>query len=245
MLGAISIALLFVSSATAVPQVNGSIDVEKIDNKVKMERLLGLISEKIQNIFEKSMILDGSDVLFSKIANGRELLQQILSLLISVLQKITQGVSGLLKGFFSLIGSILSIIILSFVKLQTSLTISGIFLVFMGIMSKIGIRILSILSAPLRALFSSKMTLLIGELLGHLTVIFHDALAVAIIFAIPLSIVAAVLFLLGGESLFQDFTDNFIDGLQDFIPTTKSTKVLNDGLLYIMASCIACYINEK
>ena len=50
----ISIALLFISSATAVPQVNGSIAVEKIDKFAKIETIFRALSEKINNLLENN-----------------------------------------------------------------------------------------------------------------------------------------------------------------------------------------------
>jgi len=239
---AISFALLFVSSATAVPQVNGSIAVEKIDKVAKIETTFKTLYEKINNILENNEISDDDIILKSNSNNGNGLLSRVFSIILEFLRTFTKGAVGLLEGLFRFIGSLITIILLIVARLQSTLTIAGFFMIYSGIMSKIGIKILSILSAPLRALFSSKLTIAIGELLGYISVIIHDILAVLIVLAIPLLLVGAVLLLLGQEGIFQDLFDTFDMWLQKSSGPIKNS---GDGILYIMASCLACYLGKN
>jgi len=239
---AISIALLFVSSATAVPQVNGSIAVEKIDKVAEIETIFKILSEKINKILGNNDISEDDVILESNNNNGNGLLSRVFSIILELLKTFTQGAIGLLEGLLRFIGSLLSIILLIFARLQTTLTIAGFYMIYAGIMSKIGIKILSILSVPLRALLSSKLTIKIGELLGYLSIVFHDLLAVLIVLAIPLLIVAAVLILLGEEGVFQDLFDTFNTWFQE---SSNPVKNRSNGILYIMASCLACYLGKN
>lgn len=239
---AISIALLFVSSATAVPQVNGSIAIEKIDKVTRMETTFRTIYEKINNILENNEISDEDVILESNSNNGSGLLSSVLSIILEFLRTFTQGAVGLIEGLFRFIGSLITIILLIVARLQSTLTIAGFFVIYSGIMSKIGIKILSILSAPLRALFSSKLTIAIGDLLGYISVIFHDILAVLIVLAIPLLLVAAVLLLLGQEGVFQDLFDSIDMWLQNSSGPVKNS---GNGILYMMGSCLAFYLGKN
>lgn len=318
---AISIALLFISSATAVPQVHGSIAAEKIEKAEKLETISRLLSEeididnlnsdeeKINSIFMLAAIVeqtiymaenpDGNfdvkaiqnaaekisndeicktdvvsktqtcinslytvidnmltneelseeesyvfetlknyvsklqillneetpdeDTVFNSGSNGNDgFLQKLWSILMTILLiplMILKGVfkgsvvilGGLLKG----IGSIVTIILLMLAGFQTSLVLAGFFIIYIGILSKIGIKIFAAIGAPIFAILSASLTLAIGSVLGNISVVIHSILAVLTIFAIPLIIIAAVVFLL------------------------SEPEGNGDGLLYIMASYIA------
>jgi hypothetical protein len=238
---AISVALLFVSSATAVPQVNGSIVVEKIDKVTKIETIFKTLSEEIKEILDKNDITD-ADAILETNNNGNGILLKVFTKILDFLKTFAQGAIGLIEGLFRFIGSLLTIILLIFARLQSTLIIAGFYMIYSGIMSKIGIKILSFLSAPLRAIFSSKLTIAIGELLGYLSVIFHDILAVLIVLAIPLLIVAVVLLLLSEEGVLQDLSDTISSLIQE---KSKPIKNSSNGILYMMASCLACYLGKN
>lgn len=328
---AISIALLFISSATAVPQVHGSIAIEKIDKAEKLETIYRLLSEeidlnnlnsdeeKINSVFMLAAIVeqtiymvknpDGDfdvkaiqnaaekisndeicetdvisktqtclnslytvignmltnkdlseeeantfetlknyvsklqtlvneeapddDTALNSDGNGNDgFLQKLWSILMTILliplmilKGVFKGTIGLLGGLLKGIGSIVTIILLMLAGLQTSLILTGFFVIYIGILSKIGIKIFAAIGAPIFAILSASLTLAIGSVLGNISVVIHSILAVLIIFAIPLIIIAAVILLLGESE--------------------GGRGVDRDGLLYMMASYIAYLLGDN
>jgi len=302
-IGAIVIALLFVSSATAVPQTHGSIVVEKLDKIEKVKTISSILSETVDienlgsnevmidqvfmlavvteqiismarnpdgalditaiqsaaekikrgEIDEKNVILKTQDcldllfitidemltekelsneelilvktlktyvlkmqslmddkVLNSDISTEQEqegLIQKLLSIILillliplMILKGGIKGVIGITMGVLRCISALIRLVILFFAGAQSMLTLMAFFVIFMGIMSRIGLKLFSNIIAPIFALITARLIPAIGSLFGGLSLVVHSLVALLIIFAIPIIIVLVVI-VLGGEGI--------------------------------------------
>ncbi len=302
-IGVIAVALLFVSSATAVPQIHGSIVVEKLDKIEKVKTISSILSETIdienldsdevmidsvfmlavvteqiismarnpdddldisaiqsaaekierEEIDEKDVILKTQDcldllsttidemltekelsneelilfktlktyvlkmqsliddeVLNSDISTEQEkggLIQKLLSIILilllipfMILKGVINGVIGIIMGVLRCISALIRLVILFFAGAQGMLTLTAFFVIFMGIMSRIGLKLFANIAAPIFALITARLIPAIGALFGGLSLAVHSLVALLIIFAIPIAI-AMIIVVLGGEDI--------------------------------------------
>ena len=302
-IGVIAVALLFVSSATAVPQTHGSIVVEKLDKIEKVKTISSILSETIdienpdsdevmidsvfmlaivteqiismarnpdddldisaiqsaaekierEEIDEKDVILKTQDcldllattidemltekelsneelilfktlktyvlkmqsliddeVLNSDISTEQEkggLIQKLLSIILilllipfMILKGVINGVIGIIMGVLRCISALIRLVILFFAGAQGMLTLTAFFVIFMGIMSRIGLKLFANISAPIFALITARLIPAIGALFGGLSLAVHSLVALLIVFAIPIAI-AMIIVVLGGEDI--------------------------------------------
>lgn len=306
-IGAIVVALLFVSSATAVPQTHGSIVVEKLDKIEKVKTISSILSETIdiknldsdevmidsvfmlaavteqiismarnpdgdldisaiqsaaekierEEIDEKDVILKTQDcldllsttidemltekelsneelilfktlktyvlkmqsliddkVLNSDISTEQEkegLIQKLLSIILilllipfMILKGVINGVIGITMGVLRCISALVKLVILFFAGAQGMLTLTAFFVIFMGVMSRICLKLFSNVAAPILAIITARLIPAIGSLLGGLSLAVHSLVALLIIFAIPIAIamiIIVVAIVLGGEDI--------------------------------------------
>lgn len=302
-IGAIAVALLFVSSATAVPQTHGSIVVEKLDKIEKVKTISSILSETIdienldsdevmidsvfmlavvteqiiamvrnpdgdldisaiqsaaekierEKIDEKDVILKTQDcldllsttidemltekelsneelilfktlktyvlkmqsliddkVLNSDISTGQEkegLIQKLLSIILilllipfMILNGVINGVIGIIMGVLRCISALIRLVVLFFAGAQSMLTLTAFLVIFMGIMSRIGLKLFANIAAPILALITARLIPAIGALFGGLSLAVHSLVALLIIFTIPIAI-AMIIVVLGGEDI--------------------------------------------
>ena len=302
-IGVIAVALLFVSSATAVPQTRGSIVVEKLDKIEKVKTISSILSETIdienldsdevmidsvfmlaivteqiismvrnpdddldisaiqsaaekierEEIDEKDVILKTQDcldllattidemltekelsneelilfktlktyvlkmqsliddeVLNSDISTEQEkggLIQKLLSIILilllipfMILKGVINGVIGIIMGVLRCISALIRLVILFFAGAQGMLTLTAFFVIFMGIMSRIGLKLFANIAAPIFALITARLIPAIGALFGGLSLAVHSLVALLIVFAIPIAI-AMIIVVLGGEDI--------------------------------------------
>jgi len=183
--------------------------------------VLKIASLYINKFYNNNGIIKENNVLLE---NG--VLQKLLSLILTVLQLIVTILKAILQGFFTLfgglirtIGAIIGIIVLILADFQTILVLTGLYMISLGVLSKNIIKTLASVGAPIFAAISAFLSVAIGSLLGSLSAVVFSILGVLIILAIPIALVAAFLYISG-------YFDNG-DG---------------DGLLYIIASCLAYYL---
>ena len=65
---AVFIVLLFVSSVTAVPQTNGSVLIDNVNNNIKIKNILKSISEEIEKItikIEQNIDISNNEIILS------------------------------------------------------------------------------------------------------------------------------------------------------------------------------------
>jgi len=301
-IGAIFVALLFVSSATAVPQTHGSIVVEKLDKIEKVKTIASILSETVdienlgsnevmidpvfmlavvteqiismarnpdgdldiyaiesaaekierEEIDEKNVILKTQDcldllsttidekltekelsneelilfktlktyvlkmqsliddkVLNSDISTEQEkegLVQKLLSIILilllipfMILIGVFNGVIGITMGVLRCISALIRLVILFFAGAQSMLTLIAFFVIFMGIMSRIGLKLFSKIVAPIFAFIAARLIPAIGSLFGGLSLAVASLAALLIIFAIPVIIVLVAIVLGGGD----------------------------------------------
>jgi len=301
-IGVIAVALLFISSATAVPQTHGSIVVEKLDKIETVETISSILSETIdienldsdevmidsvfmlavvteqiiamarnpdddldisaiqnaaekierEEIDEKNVILKTQDcldllsttidemltekelsneelilfktlktyvlkmqsliddeVLNSDISTEQEtggLIQKLLSIILilllipfMILNGVINGVIGIIMGVLRCISALIRLVVLFFAGAQSILTLTAFFVIFMGVMSRIGLKLFSNIAAPILALITARLIPAIGTLLGGLSLAIHSLVALLIIFAIPIAIAMIIIVLGGGD----------------------------------------------
>ena len=301
-IGAIFVALLFVSSATAVPQTHGSIVVEKLDKIEKVKTIASILSETVdienlgsnevmidpvfmlavvteqiismarnpdgdldiyaiesaaekierEEIDEKNVIFKTQDcldllsttidekltekelsneelilfktlktyvlkmqsliddkVLNSDISTEQEkegLVQKLLSIILilllipfMILIGVFNGVIGITMGVLRCISALIRLVILFFAGAQSMLTLIAFFVIFMGIMSRIGLKLFSNIIAPIFAFITARLIPAIGSLFVGLSLAVHSLAALLIIFAIPVIIVLVAIVLGGGD----------------------------------------------
>ncbi len=199
------------------------------EQKMDVSYLKTLIALLISFIKEKLLggeTTSDDDSTNDWISTLKEILSALASILAFLLKGLLQGISLLIGGLLRIIGAILTIVVLILAGLQTVLTTSGFLLVFMGFISKIGIKIFSVIAAPVFALLAAQFTVSLGTLLGGLSMALHAILAFILIFAIPILLIAGVFLLVSGNS--EEDGDNLLN----FI------KLNWDGPLYMFLSII-------
>jgi hypothetical protein len=186
--------------------------------------LLKMGTSFINKFYNKNDIIKVNNVLLE---NG--LLQNILSLILTVLQFIVTMLKAILQGFFNLfggliktLGALIGIIVLILADIQTMLLLTGLYFISLGLLSKNIIKTLAGIGAPIFAAISAFLSIALGSLLGSISSLIFSVLGVIIILAIPIALVAAFLY-------FSGYFDDGGDG---------------DGLFYIIASCIAYYMKS-
>jgi hypothetical protein len=301
-IGVIAVAFLFVSSATAVPQIHGSNVVEKLDKIETVKTISTILSEMIdienldsdevmidsvfmlavvteqiiymarnpddyldisaiqssaekierEGIAENDVILKTQDcmdllsitidemltekelsneelILFKtlktyvlkmqslidgEVLNSdlyaeqeKGLIQNLLSIILilllipfMILKGVVNGVIGIVMGVLRFTSALIKLVILFFTGTQGMLTIIASFIIFIGIMSRIGLKLFSKIAAPIFSLITSRLIPAIGTLLGGLSFAVHSLLALLIIFAIPIAI-AMIIVTLGEEDI--------------------------------------------
>ena len=306
-IGVMLVSLLFVSSATAVPQTHGSIVVERLDKIEKVKTISSILSEtidtknidsdkvtkdsvfmlsvitdqiismarsidddldtfsildaakkiKLEEINENEVILKtqeclilisnlideiltekelskeeiilfknlktytlktlssiDDEVLNSDIYTQQEkekLIQKLLFIILlillipfMILKGSINGLIGITIGVLRSICALIKLVILSFTGAQGILTLTAFFIIFIGVMSKIGIKFFSNIASPVLAIITARLVPAIGSLLGGLSLAIHSALALLIIFAIPIAIAIIIIVLatlLGGGNI--------------------------------------------
>jgi hypothetical protein len=214
-----------------------TITTENEENPMDISIINTLISLLIS--FIRNNIGNGD----SSIGNGRGLLSILKtifgvlgSILGVILKALFQGVSILIGGIIKAIVALVTIVILIIAGFQTVLTIGAFFLIFMGFMSNIGLRAFSIIASPIFALLSAQFSISVGKLLGGISMALFSVLGFLVFFALPLLLIAGLIFLLGDG--LEDFDFGFNGGSFD------PSNVLGDGPIYMFISVLSYLVNQ-
>jgi hypothetical protein len=282
-IGAIIITILFISTVTAVPQVQGNALMDKINEKEKFESFASLLKQgnekPIENLelinllrscfystdelalnnenlddigtqdlnsflqalieliinFIRDNIING-DGQTPDIENG--LLNIIISVLktlftipIILLQILFSTSVGIINGLIRMATSIFTIFLLIIGGIQTALTLGSILLLFIGLMSKIGIKALVVMGAPIFALIAAQIAISIGSLLGGISVTIFSVLAMLLFLALPISIIGGILYLLNP------------DGLESGTGFDLNFNTDRTGIIYMLLSILSTKFN--
>lgn len=262
-LGAIFVSFLFISTATAVPQVQSQGVMEKITQKENFETMLKGITNEVDtstgdtqslSILNNIGTQDITSFLETLLALLVEYITQyiqnnggtlptfeggFLNLIITILQTIAtfaltlfqvlfNASAGLIGGILTIIRAFITIIFLILANIQTALTLVAILMLFIGIMSKIGIKALVIIGAPLFALFAAQMAISTGTILSGISVAFFSILSILFVLALPLALIFGALYLINPEGIDWDGIDLNLD----FNPPDRI------GLIYMILSSI-------
>jgi len=164
------------------------------------------------------------------------IINSILALTMTLLKIVGSAAISLISGILRVIGAIITMILLFLVGTQTVLTLGAVLMLFLGLMSKYGIKALSIIGAPIFALIAAQASISIGTIAGGISQVFFSVLAILLLFALPLGIGAVIFLLLGGGD------DDGGDGLD------LSNIDLNfdrTGLLYMILSNISSSLKNS
>ena len=166
-----------------------------------------------------------------------EILMSILSaamvIPIMILKALANGLVGLINGILKILGSIIVIFLLMLAGMQTTLTLGAFFFIFLGLMSKVGIKAFSIIGAPIFALIAAQFSVSLGSMIGGIAMALFSVLGIIILLALPLSIIG-LLFFAGGSNDDDDDGGGGINFNFDFEGT---------GIIYMLLSLFASMLN--
>ena len=163
------------------------------------------------------------------------LLKSIFSITMTLLKILANATISLIWGILRVIGAIVTIILLFLVGTQTVLTLGAVLMLFLGIMSKYGIKALSVIGAPIFAMIAAQATISLGTIIGGISQVIFSVLAILLLFALPIGIGAAIYLLLGG-------TD---EGEGEGLDLGDIDLTLDDtGLLYMILSNIGSKLSQ-
>lgn len=202
--------------------INDSIDLPSLNSLITL--LINFIRENLLPGNDQNNNGDNGGNWFSKIRN---IISVFVSIISYVIKGILQGVTLLVGGILRVIGALITLVLLIIAGIQTTLTVGAFFLVFMGFVSKIGLKAFSVMAAPVFAFLAAQFTVSIGSLLGGISMALHAVLAFALFFAIPLLLVAGVVLLTGEDS----GDDDGGGGFNFDLPT-----ISGDGPVYMLLS---------
>jgi hypothetical protein len=224
---------LIIETKNCITSLSDTINIVQENNDFTLEEyksielLKGMIL-RIGSVFINKFYNNDGIIKDNTALQENGILRNIISLILTVLQFIVTILKAILQGFFTLfgglirtIGAIVGIIVLILADIQTILLLSGLYLISLGVLSKNIIKTLASIGAPIFAAITAFLSIAIGSLLGSITAVLFSILGVLIILAIPIALVAAYLYFTG-----------YFDGGD------------GDGLLYIIASCIAYYMKS-
>jgi len=209
-------------------------NIQSMDLSI-LQTIISLLTSFLQNNLMNGdgNIGNSNGGIFSKMTN---ILGVIVSIITFILKGIMQGVSLLVGGILKIIVALFSILLLIIGAIQTSLTIGAFFLIFLGFVSKIGLRIFSILGAPVFALLAAQFTISAGNLLGGLSMGLLSILALLVFFALPLILIGGIFYLSGG----LDENDDDDDGSS----FNFNFNYDGNGPLYMLISVILNILNH-
>jgi hypothetical protein len=281
--GAILVSILFISTVTAVPQVNSKPLMEKInENEKNLEKartllessddplnedssfLLNLLISILMRILEKYINVDVLNNILNSLKNGQAdtnlantilnilrgifennnilndgpnnrnilnivgtILKTIMTIIASLLKIFINAVIGIVGGLLRIIGAIITIIFLLLAGTQTILTLGAILMLFYAVLSKLGIKALSIIGAPIFALIASLLSISFGTVFAGLSSTLFSILAVILLFAIPIVIGLGIYYFMG-----DNIDGNDDEGLGFDIDFDRT------GLIYMILSIL-------
>lgn len=159
----------------------------------------------------------------------------MMSSLPSLLFKIIgQGATLIIQSIIRIIRALISMIVLFVSGVQLALLLTGLFFIFLGYASKVGIKALSIISAPLFALMAIMFSLATGSFVGGVSLILNFAAGFIITFAIPISIILLIIWLISDG----DFNFDFFNFDLDFLDN-------DGGFFYMIGSIITSILNPS
>ena len=190
---------------------------------------LDLLRELITMIIAR-LTEGGSTTINGTMPTLLEILQMILSVPIMIIRILAQGITSLFQIVFNIIKAIISMIVLIISGIQLALLVGGIFFLFIGVASSLGIKILSFISAPLFAVIAILFTISVGTLISNTAFLINILIGIVITFAIPIGLIAAIIYFLKADGSGFDF-EGFTLG--------------EDGLLYMLGSIFSSIFNTS
>jgi hypothetical protein len=176
------------------------IDGMLTEKELSNEELILFKTLKTYVLKMQSLIDD--EVLNSAISTEQEtggLIQKLLSIILillliplMILNGVINGVIGIIMGVLRCISALIRLVVLFFAGAQGMLTLTAFFVIFMGIMSRIGLKLFSNIAAPIFALITARLIPAIGTLLGGVLLAVHSLVALLLIFAIPIAMIIVV-----------------------------------------------------
>lgn len=160
--------------------------IQKILSEDKFNSIFSDENELTKKFITSSDSPMTSEVMIQKFIGFLNLL---ITLPIILLKGIITGGISLISGLIRTVIAIIKLTILSVAGIQGALTFTGFFVIFLGLMTKLGFKIFSIISSPIFSVIVLRIIPAIGSLLGGLSLIIHSIIGLAIMSALPLLII--------------------------------------------------------
>ena len=183
---------------------NSITNTEKIiDDKIKNEETkhkrqqYQILKTNIQKIKGSVDTTDENNI------NLLELLKSLISAILTVLSVILSIVLKIVSSIVRIIGTLVKLVLFMLAGLQVALIFAAFFILYIGFLSVLGIKVLAQAAAPIFATIAYKMVTLLGKLLANVLSILTIVLAVVVALAIPILIVVAIIVLTQGEQATQ------------------------------------------
>ena len=167
--------------ATAINQI-----IQKIISEDKFNSIFSDENDFIKKLFTSSDSPITSEVTIQKFIGFLNLL---ITLPIILLKGIITGGISIISGLIRTVMAIIKLTILSVAGIQGALTFTGFFIIFLGLMTKLGFKIFSIISSPIFSVIVLRIIPALGSLFGGLSLIIHSIIGLAIMSALPLLII--------------------------------------------------------
>jgi hypothetical protein len=201
-LGSLAICFLCISSATAVPQVEGSKVISSLQQSQRVQTMRELIQSWKTQVNQRSKT---QRAIQGKTQQG--FLQVMLSLLLKLMINLLSLGKGITIGLLNLTVVLLKLTITLLVGTQKILTVAATATIYLGIKATIGalkfFKAATPIAARIASVFASVITPLIGALVGLVVFAISAGAAAAIVLALPLLLVL-LLQSLTGESIIPD-----------------------------------------
>ena len=177
---------LIINATILAPQVQGSLFLKNKD-----ENISDKISSSIYSFFEENFDNQiTSEIVIQKFIG---LLNILIILPIILLKGLITGAISLISGLIRTVLAIIKLTILSVAGIQGVLTITGLFVIFLGLMTKLGFKIFSSISSPILSTIVLRLIPALGSLMGGLSLIVHSIVGIAIMGALPVLLVILIL----------------------------------------------------
>lgn len=182
----IAVISLIINATILAPQVQGSLFLKNKD-----ENISDKISSYIYSFFEENFDNQiKSEIVIQKFIG---LLNILIILPIILLKGLITGAISLISGLIRTVLAIIKLTILSVAGIQGVLTITGLFVIFLGLMTKLGFKIFSLFSSPILSAIVLRLIPALGSLMGGLSLIVHSIVGLAIMGALPVLLVILIL----------------------------------------------------
>ncbi|MBN2604161.1 MAG: hypothetical protein JXA91_08530, partial [Candidatus Thermoplasmatota archaeon] len=168
--------------------------INQIIQKITLENKFNSIFNK-KNYVSNNLLFSSDTQITSEIIIQKFIgfINLLITLPIILLKGIITGAISLILGLIRTILAIIKLTILSVAGIQGVLTLTGLFIIFLGLMTKLGFKIFSTIGSPIFSVIVLRIIPALGSLIGGLSLIVHSIIGLAIMSALPVVLIILVL----------------------------------------------------